>query len=59
MGVIADDFELVKPGCLIKDTKFAGIFDEDDPKFDDFKLLTETLTMDMRIWGFQVCLDRT
>ena len=50
--------ELVKPGCLIKDSEIAGNFNENSPTFDDMTKLTETLTTDMRIWGFQVCLDK-
>ena len=50
--------ELVRPGCLIKDPVIAGNYDENAPAFDDMKKLTEILTTDMRVWGFQVCLDK-
>ena len=36
----------------------AGNYDENSPAYDDMTKLTETLTTDMRIWGFQVCLDK-
>ena len=58
IGSIVVAQELVKPGCLIKDPVIAGNYDENAPAFDDMTKLTEVLTTDMRIWGFQVCLDK-
>ena len=37
----------------------AGNYDENDPKFDDLTFLTENLKTDMRVWGFQICLDNS
>ena len=58
LGVRAQDPQLVKPACLTKEPVIGGNYNEEDPKFDDMTLLTETLKTDMRIWGFQVCLDK-